>query len=108
MPRLRLPPALLVPDLLLGKRLGLDAQRRELVAGDEVVYVGRDGLDAGAEVLRVAGQVVGGERLHGEGEVHDLDRGAGGRRGGGGRGRSPSRGGPGGGRRAPARRRWGP
>src|SRR5829696_3793901 len=72
--RVLLLPALLVGDLLFGQRLGLYAQRGELGAGDEVVYFVGDGLDAGAHFVCVVGEMMGGERLHGEGEVHDLDR----------------------------------
>jgi hypothetical protein len=69
-----LTPALLVGDLLLCERLGLYAQRGQFGAGDEVVYLVGDGLDAWRQFARVVGEVVGGERLQGEGEVHDLDR----------------------------------
>src|SRR5215210_6844528 len=70
--RLLAAPALLVEDLLLGEPLGLDTQRGELGAGDEVVYLVGDGLDARLHARGVLYQVVRRERLHGEGEVHDL------------------------------------
>src|SRR5918993_801260 len=70
--RLLASPAFLVQDLLLGEPLGLDAQRGELGARDEVVYLDGDGLDARRHARGVLYQVVRRERLHGEGEVHDL------------------------------------
>src|SRR5215211_1533308 len=68
-----LPPALLVGDLLFCQRLGLYAEGGQLGAGDEFVYLLGDGLDARRQIGCVAGEVVRGERLHREGEVHDLD-----------------------------------
>ena len=58
-------------QLLVGERIDLDAHGFELEAGDLAVDLTGDGVDLLLELVGVLGHVFGGERLIGEGHVHD-------------------------------------
>src|SRR3989304_7578367 len=63
--------------LLLGRQgVDADSERLELGAGDLAVDFERQWMDAGLELAAVFGQMVDGQGLHGERQVHDLARGA--------------------------------